>query len=48
MLGLKIPRKQADQVRKILLKHSLMNLEHKIKRSDDYVYIPLSKSQIHM
>lgn len=43
MLGLKIPKKQADQVRKILLKHSLINLEQKIKRSDDYVYIPLSR-----
>ena len=43
MLGLKIPKKQADHVRRILLKHSLINLEWKIKRSDDYVFIPLIK-----
>lgn len=41
MIGLKIPKKQADYVRRILLRHSLVNLEWKIKRSDDYVYIPL-------
>lgn len=41
MLGLKIPKKQADYVRKILLNHQLINQEWKIKRSDDYVFIPL-------
>jgi tRNA (guanine37-N1)-methyltransferase len=43
MLGLEIPKKEADQVRQTLLKHSLIDLELKIKRSDDYVYIPLVK-----
>jgi len=41
MLGLKIPKSQADCVRRILLNHELINLEWKIKRSDDYVLIPL-------
>lgn len=41
MLGLKIPKKQADYVRRILLNYSLVNLELKIKRSDDYIFIPL-------
>ena len=43
MFGLKIPKKQADHARKILLNHQLINLEWKIKRTDDYVYIPLIK-----
>ncbi|HEY0196587.1 MAG TPA: class I SAM-dependent methyltransferase family protein, partial [Methanobacterium sp.] len=42
MMGLKIPKKQADQVRRILLKHSLIDLEWKIKRTDEYVYLPLA------
>lgn len=41
MLGLKIPKEQADHVRRILLKHSLMDLNWKIKRSHDHVFIPL-------
>lgn len=43
MLAIKIPKKQADYLRRILLKHSLINLDYKIKRSDEYVYIPLLK-----
>ncbi|HPX78386.1 MAG TPA: hypothetical protein PL055_06435, partial [Methanobacterium sp.] len=42
MLGLEIPKRRADQVRKTLLKHSLINHELKIKRLGDYVYIPLA------
>ena len=42
MLGLEIPKRRADQVRKTLLKHSLINNELKIKRLGDYVYIPLA------
>lgn len=41
MLGLKIPKNQADYVRRVLLKDSLLDLNWKIKRSDDYVFIPL-------
>jgi tRNA (guanine37-N1)-methyltransferase len=41
MLGLKIPKTQADYVRQILLKKSLVNMEWKIKRSNEYVFIPL-------
>ena len=41
MIGLKVPKNHADYVRRILLKHSLMDLEQKIKRSNGYVFIPL-------
>ena len=43
MIGLKIPKNRADKIRRLLLEYSLINLEFKIKRSDDYVYIPLNK-----
>lgn len=44
MIGLKIPKRRADEIRRTLIKHSLINLELKIKRSPDYVYIPLNKA----
>lgn len=44
MLGLKIPKKQADNLRKLLIKHSVMDLDWKIKRTDTHVYLPLKKS----
>lgn len=44
MIGLKIPKRRADEIRRALLKHSLINLELKIKRSQDYVYIPLYRA----
>ncbi|MGA2675426.1 MAG: class I SAM-dependent methyltransferase [Methanobacterium sp.] len=43
MIGLKIPKNHADEIRRILLKYSLINLKFKIKRSKDFVYIPLIK-----
>jgi tRNA (guanine37-N1)-methyltransferase len=43
MLALKIPKNKADFIRRILLKHSLIDLDFKIKRSDEYVYIPILK-----
>lgn len=43
MLGLRISKNNADYVRRILLKHSLIDLELKIKRSDKFVFIPLHK-----
>ncbi len=43
MIGLKIKKNRANDVRKILLKHSLINLDAKIKREDDFVIIPLTK-----
>jgi tRNA (guanine37-N1)-methyltransferase len=41
MIGLKVPRKEANQVRLLLLENKILNLDFKIKRSQDYVYLPL-------
>ncbi|MBI5681043.1 MAG: class I SAM-dependent methyltransferase family protein [Methanobacterium sp.] len=41
MIGLKIPKDIANDVRKSLLKNSLINLDFKIEREKDYVIIPL-------
>lgn len=41
MIGLKISKNIANDVRKILLKYSLINLDAKIKRENDFVIIPL-------
>lgn len=43
MIGLKIDKNMANDARKILLKHSLINLDAKIKREDDFVIIPLNE-----
>lgn len=43
MFGLKVNKNRANDVRKILLKHSIINLEAKIKRKNDFVIIPLTK-----
>lgn len=43
MIGLKVPKNMADNIRRILLKHSLINLDMKIKRLDDFVVIPVDK-----
>lgn len=43
MIGVKIPKNMANDVRKILLKHSLLNLDAKIKRENDFVIIPLNE-----
>ena len=43
MIGLKISKNMANDVRKILLKHSLLNLDARIKREDDFVIIPLNE-----
>lgn len=43
MIGLKVPKNMADNIRRILLKHSLINLDMKIKRLDNFVVIPLDK-----
>lgn len=42
MFGLKINKNRANEALKILLKHSIINLEAKIKRKNDFVIIPLS------
>ena len=41
MIGLKVQKNNADKIRRVLLNHSLINLDLKIKRVDDFVYIPL-------
>ena len=43
MIGIKIPKNMANDVRKILLKHSLLNLDARIKRENDFVIIPLNE-----
>lgn len=41
MIGLKVPKENADKIRRILLNQSLINLDMKIKSTDDFVFIPL-------
>jgi tRNA (guanine37-N1)-methyltransferase len=41
MIGLEVPKKKADQIRRFLMEKKLLNLELKIKRSQDHVYFPL-------
>lgn len=41
MIGVRVPRKEANQVRLFLLEHNILNLDFKIKRSQDHVYLPL-------
>lgn len=41
MIGIKVPKNNADKIRRILLNHSLIKLDLKIKRIGDHVYIPL-------
>ncbi|MDP3033949.1 MAG: class I SAM-dependent methyltransferase family protein [Methanobacteriaceae archaeon] len=41
MKGIKIPKKEANQVRKILMEKSIIDLGLKIKRDSEYVYLPL-------
>jgi len=43
MIGLKIPKNMANDVRKILLNHSLLNLDARIKRENDFVILPLNE-----
>ncbi len=43
MIGLKVPKNTANDMRKILLKHSLLNLDAKIKREDDFVILPVNE-----
>jgi tRNA (guanine37-N1)-methyltransferase len=43
MIGLKIPKKEANRIRLILQEKSILNHEWKIRRLDDYVYIPLTQ-----
>ena len=43
MIGLKIPKNMANDVRKILLNYSLLNLDARIKRENDFVIFPLNE-----
>ncbi len=42
MIGLKVQKNNADKIRRVLLNSSLINLDMKIKRIEDFVYIPLT------
>ncbi|HSO25238.1 MAG TPA: class I SAM-dependent methyltransferase family protein, partial [Methanobacteriaceae archaeon] len=41
MKGIKIPKNKANDVRKILMENSLIDLGLKIKRDSEFVYLPL-------
>lgn len=41
MIGIKIKKNKANDLRKMLLKHSIIDLDAKIKRKDDFVIIPV-------
>jgi len=43
MIGLKVPKKEANNIRLILQEKSLLNHDWKIRRSDEYVYLPLNQ-----
>ena len=43
MIGLKIPKKDANRIRLILQEKSILNHEWKIRQSEDYVYLPLNQ-----
>lgn len=43
MLGLKVPKKEANHIRLILQEKSILNHNWKIRRSADYVYLPLNE-----
>ncbi|NYB51944.1 MAG: class I SAM-dependent methyltransferase family protein [Methanobacteriaceae archaeon] len=43
MIGLKSPKKEANHLRIVLQEKNLLNHEFKIRRSDDYVYLPLNQ-----
>ncbi len=42
MIGLKVPKKEANNIRLILQEKSLLNHDWKIKRSDECVFLPLN------
>ncbi|GAB4310024.1 MAG: class I SAM-dependent methyltransferase family protein [Methanobacteriaceae archaeon] len=44
MYGLKVPKKRANDIRKVLLKQSIMELDYKIKQEDEFVILPLKNS----
>jgi tRNA (guanine37-N1)-methyltransferase len=41
MMGLRVPKNYANEIRKILSKHSLLNFDLKIKHTNDFVFFPL-------
>jgi tRNA (guanine37-N1)-methyltransferase len=44
MIGIKVPKNNADKIRKVLLNHNIIKLDMKIKRVEDFVYIPLTNT----
>ncbi len=43
MIGLKVPKKEANRIRLFLQENLILDHNWKIKRSDDYVYLPLTQ-----
>lgn len=43
MIGLKVPKKSAEKVRRLLLEHSMIDLNYKIERNKHFIFIPLSE-----
>jgi tRNA (guanine37-N1)-methyltransferase len=41
MIGLEVPKQEADRIRRMLLENNLLNVHFKIKRSHEHVYLPL-------
>ncbi len=41
MIGIKVPKNNADKIRRLLLNHNIIKLDMRIKRVEDCVYIPL-------
>ena len=41
MIGIKVPKNNADKIRRVLLNHNIIKLDMKIKRVEDFVYIPI-------
>lgn len=43
MIGLKVPKNEANHIRLILQEKNILNHNWKIRRSEDYVYLPLNQ-----
>lgn len=41
MKGLKVPKKKANDIIRILTERSLLNRDYRIKRNESHVYIPV-------
>lgn len=41
MIGLKVPKNNANDIRKVLINENLLNLDYKIFQKENFVYLPL-------